>query len=594
MSNEALNVRLFDSEAPAIPDGYLTVSATQSLKINGLPHDVPELKDCQLTLGVRGPQFRLLPQEIAAVYPPPGSAGQYDKVIPHVLLTRSTLPWERSPGGKSTDGIRPWLALIVLHKDLLDVPNQTAELNAGAPNGIYTIQFKDLKKLPSAQFHIPWRGNVSLQPEDDSVQVMKLTWKDANRLLPSWEHLPLLAHVRQANGQSQAAVVANPLSVHRNQPPATDQMSAHLVSLESWYKEDGKLSAPDGNQDSVLLVVLKSWIFASIPEQGATIESIFGWLKEGRGALRLPPTEEAKSNPDAMYFLDRGAVPLPHLHRSGKLTTAFYHGPLAPWKGAGAKDTHFPPITDSFKLKDLVQEHPALGISDLSYAMAYELGRLMLLHDASAARQLLNWKTHAWQMADRGSTSHLPINAGGASASFPDAWFKRLIKLEGVPFAYLVPDERMLPRGPKQETIRFFEVERGWMEALVWGAFSVGPSFGKVVPEDIKKMRDTLFSGIPALRGFLLRSSIVSNWPELHFTVESKSAEGEHLVRRLSADVELHLFPAATTAVTLALPRQALHFEWEPTRQLGKYKSASDLAVDCLYKGHQIQFKFPR
>jgi hypothetical protein len=49
-------------------------------------------------------------------------------------------------------------------------------------------------------------------------------------------------------------------------------------------------------------------------------------------------------------------------------------------------------------------------------------------------------------------------------------WLARLRLLEGTPFRYLVPSEEMLPN----ESIRFFHVDRNWLDALVDGAISVG------------------------------------------------------------------------------------------------------------------------
>lgn len=49
-------------------------------------------------------------------------------------------------------------------------------------------------------------------------------------------------------------------------------------------------------------------------------------------------------------------------------------------------------------------------------------------------------------------------------------WLSRLRVLEGAPFRYLTPSEEMLPN----ESIRFFHVDRNWLDALVDGAISVG------------------------------------------------------------------------------------------------------------------------
>lgn len=49
-------------------------------------------------------------------------------------------------------------------------------------------------------------------------------------------------------------------------------------------------------------------------------------------------------------------------------------------------------------------------------------------------------------------------------------WLSRLRLLEGVPFQYIVPSEEMLPN----ESIRFFHMDRNWLDALVDGALSTG------------------------------------------------------------------------------------------------------------------------
>lgn len=51
-----------------------------------------------------------------------------------------------------------------------------------------------------------------------------------------------------------------------------------------------------------------------------------------------------------------------------------------------------------------------------------------------------------------------------------EAWLGGLALLRGVPFRYLVPDERMLPT----ESIRHFRLDTSWVTALIDGAFSIG------------------------------------------------------------------------------------------------------------------------
>ena len=113
-------------------------------------------------------------------------------------------------------------------------------------------------------------------------------------------------------------------------------------------------------------------------------------------------------------------------------------------------------------------------------------------------------------------------------------WLARLRLLEGVPFGHLVADSSLLPA----ESIRFFHVDRGWTDALVEGALSVGTVttvdraaleglYGVVRAETDEAERLLRLPGwepgaaVPTgpsgpLSGFLLRSRIVSGWPALH------------------------------------------------------------------------------
>jgi hypothetical protein len=435
-------------------------------------------------------------------------------------------------------------------------------------------------------------------------------------LLPSGDDLAKLAHVRSNGSEDwRAVVIAHPRSIFTKNAASGRQTSAHLVSVEHCYQDDAKdgLVAPSPPTSPVLLVVLKSWTFASVSDDRASIDKLFEALEPG--PLRLPYKEVSD---DAKTLMAWGAVALPHLRRSGPALTSIYRGPLAPWSGADDKDA---PKRDAARSHELIQQYPALGVSDVSYAAAWELGRLMMLHDPGAARRLVNWKSHQSQQAMSQSlndkspnknsvhrTDHLPLESSEAAHSFPYAWFDRLIALEGVPFAYLVPDERMLPRGPKVEAIRFFEVDRRWIEALVCGAFSVGPvsasEKGKHAESILKKMdkmrEDLCNKKMPARKGFLLRSRLVSDWPELRVSGELVSGEsafsdGDHIKRRLSGDVELHLFPAKTSKVHLSLPKETLHFEWPHSRdntdtEWKTYLKSSAVAEKCLYKSPMITF----
>jgi hypothetical protein len=167
------------------------------------------------------------------------------------------------------------------------------------------------------------------------------------------------------------------------------------------------------------------------------------------------------------------------------------------------------------------------------------------------------------------------------------SWLTRLHLLHGVPFAYLVPDIRMLPA----ESIRFFQVDNAWIEALIDGAFSVGATRGTTqagaalrkaaapaVRARLRSVRAALAEGAQAsaqtrtqtsaapeaITGFLLRSAVVSGWPgmEVHCYADTEARQPRPLLRleRVSPSVLLCLIAGVLRRVDLREPPEGMHF----------------------------------
>ncbi|RZS86836.1 hypothetical protein EV189_2252 [Motilibacter rhizosphaerae] len=179
-------------------------------------------------------------------------------------------------------------------------------------------------------------------------------------------------------------------------------------------------------------------------------------------------------------------------------------------------------------------------------------------------------------------------------------WLARLRLLEGVPFGHLVADAALLP----PESIRFFYVDRGWTDALVEGALSVGtvttadraaltalyPTVRDEVDEAERLVR---LPGVAAgaavptgaagtVAGFLLRSQLVSGWPALHVrgyardnlaepgkTPDRAVGDGDDArlgklgllrLERLAPAVLLVLFDGVPEVVHLEEPRAGVQF----------------------------------
>ncbi|MBC6423640.1 MAG: hypothetical protein GDA38_20580 [Hormoscilla sp. SP12CHS1] len=155
----------------------------------------------------------------------------------------------------------------------------------------------------------------------------------------------------------------------------------------------------------------------------------------------------------------------------------------------------------------------------------------------------------------------MPVKNQQSSPEIPSdisTWFRDLSLFKGVPFGYLVPDERMLPI----ESIRFFWVDRYWVECLLDGAFSIG----RVTTSD--HQRDSQYPTSPAenphqtVTGFLLRSEVVSGWPGLQVDGYDGNSQKLTLLRmdRLSANVLICLFEGEVADVDIHQKPETIHF----------------------------------
>lgn len=159
-------------------------------------------------------------------------------------------------------------------------------------------------------------------------------------------------------------------------------------------------------------------------------------------------------------------------------------------------------------------------------------------------------------------------------------WLGRLVLLYPVPFDYLVADARLLPA----ESIRFFYVDRNWIGALVDGALSIGVAstrdtllhavlYERLVAgalEAAARERRGRGGGAPTpdagdgpISGLLLRSAVVSGWPNL--AVRPRVGDGDALLPilrldHLSPDVLFCLIQGVPDAIEFAEPPEGFRF----------------------------------
>jgi hypothetical protein len=509
---------------PALAHADYAITVEQRIDLDQTPFTATR------TFTVAGDRFALPPTAVRSVFPPDGSMGDHSNVLPHIVLDRPTLPWERSPGAGSD---APWLALLLF-------------TDAERPQ-LTSVTRADLA-LESSPMPAPTAETG--EPPDEQVSVIDVPYELLATLLPTLADLPYTAHVRRGEGQDAAVLIGGRL------PPPGQSATVHLVSLEERYDASGAFHG----RGTVRLVSLYSWRF-SCTSARHSFGILAGDLGTRSGPLRLADTGDTGAD----ACLRQGLVPVRHALQDGGRTVSWYRGPFATGPVPGAQVT---PLRSADRV---LRYHADTGLFDLSYAAAWQLGRLLALR-SGVATSLYEWKRRRNQARRRTVPDGFPLAVTGIDDGCPAdvaAFLADLALLRGVPFAYLLPDERLLPK----ESVRFFTLDQLWVRYLVDGAFSIGRLGASDAAQDAAHPPPTPF---PQTTGALIRSELVSGYPDL--LVDAYPAGGTAgplpLARRdtLAPDLMLLLFEGTVRRLDLHQRPETLHFavEQEPDGQYSK------------------------
>lgn len=218
---------------------------------------------------------------------------------------------------------------------------------------------------------------------------------------------------------------------------------------------------------------------------------------------------------------------------------------------------------------------------DVSYAAAWELGRLLALRDKNFSTALFRWKRECYQFrksaANNSLNSHLTlkISAGQypAMPAFVRLWFDELILLKGVPFNYLVPLEALLPF----ESLRFFSIDSQWLRYLLDGAFSIGrlSPADSAADAELYGMGILILDGAIPQSGFMLRSKAVDGWPDLVLETDRQLLRREEL----SKDLLCCLYNEQITFLSINQKPESVHFGF-----VDKDDDSSQLCVEYTAK----------
>lgn len=541
------NLLLAKSYPPPVQPGPITVHASQRL----YSPDSKEaetlsragLKEEQIRIACQAPGLTLDKEEVYSVYPPENAYGLFETTLPHMVLRRKTLPWERRMDIPDA----PWLALLLFSEkedvslESLDVSEAFSE----RPDTYCPVKQKE-----------GYETGTACMALDVSAELFC-------RVCPTAEELALLAHARCVNrdhkpaGRTFQEEWVSVLTCSRLPCSGTGDVgfrnTLYLVSLEDFceFLTDGDLRGLVASQEKwkrVRIPVLAVSSFYSRQEE-------YGFAKYFRAltADLLRVRQDPKETGAAEPLLQRGYSAHNHLLRDGGRTVSFYHGPLLPWDAPCPE-----PKYEIFADARLVYQ-PELGMFDVSQSAAANLGKMLAIQDGVFGKALLDFrkgnrlKAEEHDYRNYGLTGHYGVEppndggmdlkqaldreatalfggllerqqaeceggAGGGSPSpdrrgknadprflcrektsrfalnqyygflsdgvdIPDAitdFLTDLSLLYRVPFSYLAPDERMLP----ENSIRFFRLDFQWLYALLDGAMTLGRCFQEDYRQD--------------------------------------------------------------------------------------------------------------
>jgi hypothetical protein len=571
-------IRFSSSHTTAVPAGDYTLSVVHDIRIDGV-RAASDTSRRERTFTIVAEQFSLGAEQVVHTYPPAHARGLFDDVLPHVVLKRPMLPWER--------GDTPWLALVVFSDD-----------ETGTTVQEKTVPFQHL--AGADPYHPPVASDSGHQP-DDLISVVDLPASLADEILPTADDLSLLCHTRREaswlcdhgdvstltalTSALDAAVSGTPLDDADRQALLGDlpALSAHhrvtSLGVQEWLVEDLRdvrrfeIGVHDGHlvtwheQDEHAVVVANRlpksgsgatvhlvsvanrYGPAGIETRGARdlrLVSLYRWdfrcerdpaddLPAVLARIDLSPLalEATRSDPQVDALLGAGFVPLEHQLRTGSRTVSWYRGPLVPGKpgprvgnpvatvGAAGRST----MARAVGADELLAYDATLGMLDASLAAAWTLGRLSALDNAGFATALFDWKQalaqRAWRQHQSGTQAALPLLGGGSDDAPPvpavvQEALRNWAQFSGISFDYLVPDDRLLP----MESLRMFSVDRDWVEAFVRGACSLGraASPDHAIERVVETEVDSLWALLqPSIptSGVLLRSAVVDKVSDL-------------------------------------------------------------------------------
>lgn len=439
---------LFDSATPPLADGSYRLTVETDVPAAGV---TPTFQQ-ERYFDVVGPRFTVPQSMVAACYPPRNAHGAFQDTLPQIIFSRRTLPWERElvppgtplgtanppPPALASDAAPlpetavPWVALLLFEEGeytlyrnlpLEQAVPPPAFQRLGSPAGI-TCDAVEAQPaviaalLPSRQelqllAHMRWVSvddrELNIGGSDGFFSVVV-----SNRLpLPGAQYRAVLVSLEQR----QDVVQENPPAVATSGvtigppvgPPVTAAAAGGLTSAETAGAAAGGAgpSGPDGAGADGAGPAGSAVTAIFLPPPPVRLIALTDWQFTCEGTATFQQLMQNLGHDNAMFgtvsdlgnppVTDTGHLPIDLQDRFGAVEQVLYRGPLVPYPLT--RD----PLGPYHSADQARRVSPETGAEDISYAAAFEAGRLLAAADPRLAQSLMQWRREAYKQSARAS-----------------------------------------------------------------------------------------------------------------------------------------------------------------------------------------------
>ncbi len=380
---------------------------------------------------------------------------------------------------------------------------------------------------------------------------------------------------------------------------------ANLISINETYLEQRqlrwtKLPEPRSVDDferteEISFREENNYILEYLKYNGKNLK---GYLSE----LKLQPfkTKININNEAVIKLVDIAKVPIEHQLKGGGKIVSWYQGPFTNWNHSFnlenfLEEKGWEDIPDHQDYLNLFNDDTKMY--DMTYAAAWQLGRLMIMNDNKVLQELKKWKNELELhnlLQEQNKYSHL-LNLATRAPDISDLLLNyviELIQFRNFPVYYLLPHADL----STEESITYFKIDNSWILSFMYGIFSAGP---KLSSKDFEKYilsnkaLNKVFDYMESYYGVLLQSQTIKNWP--HLVVELNESNDFHYITNINNTMRLYITGQKFSAVELYLKTENAHFGKEYNAEAEKFiKVTGDsvkLANEYLYKQPKVGLK---